>query len=171
MSGRDRRSARCTQLRHLAKIRAIDVLPTPRVPQKRYAWAIRFKPDGVLERLDDVFLADDVVEPLRAIAASDDGVGRRGTAPDRRCGRRWSCGRGGASSGTGTGAGTGCRLPAADGSGSVASALGLDRFFDSRRTATLACSVMPRLGEEVIQVASTNSTQGSGRAGEVLPGT
>ena len=31
-----------TQFRHLAKIRAIEVLPTPRVPQKRYAWAIRF---------------------------------------------------------------------------------------------------------------------------------
>ena len=27
-----------TQFRHLAKIRAIDVLPTPRVPENKYAY-------------------------------------------------------------------------------------------------------------------------------------
>ena len=28
----------CAQLRHLARMRAIDVLPVPRGPAKRYAW-------------------------------------------------------------------------------------------------------------------------------------
>ena len=31
-----------TQFRHLAKIRAIEVLPTPRVPENRYACVTRF---------------------------------------------------------------------------------------------------------------------------------
>src|SRR5881394_3251688 len=30
-----------SQLRHLARIRAVEVLPVPRVPQNRYAWAMR----------------------------------------------------------------------------------------------------------------------------------
>jgi hypothetical protein len=30
-----------SRLRARAKMRAIDVFPTPRVPQKRYAWAVR----------------------------------------------------------------------------------------------------------------------------------
>src|SRR4051794_4095684 len=30
-----------SQLRHLARMRAVEVLPVPRVPQNRYAWAIR----------------------------------------------------------------------------------------------------------------------------------
>ena len=32
----------CSQLSALARIRATVVFPTPRVPEKRYAWAIRF---------------------------------------------------------------------------------------------------------------------------------
>ena len=61
-------------LRALAKMRAIDVLPTPRVPQKRYACAVRSGRDRVPQRPRDRLLPDELVEVLRAVAPGEDGV-------------------------------------------------------------------------------------------------
>jgi len=52
------------QLRHLAKMRAMVVLPVPRAA-KQVGVGDAVLLDGVGERLRDVFLAHDVAEPLR----------------------------------------------------------------------------------------------------------
>ena len=70
----------CTQFRHLAKIRAIDVLPTPRVPLEQVSVRDAVHPDRVAERLDDVVLTDDVLEPLGPVAAGDDGIAAVGAS-------------------------------------------------------------------------------------------
>ena len=44
------------------------------------------QPDGVAQGLDDVVLADDVLEPLRPVAAGDDGVAGRIGGRRRRVG-------------------------------------------------------------------------------------
>ena len=82
-AGRDRRSHgspswRFVQLSALATIRAIDVLPVPRGPTKRSAWATWSGPDGVAERRDDRVLADDPAEGLGAPAPVEGKVGRLG---------------------------------------------------------------------------------------------
>ena len=49
------------------RMRAIDVLPTPRLPVNRKAFATRPSRERVLERRRDVLLPDDVAERLRAV--------------------------------------------------------------------------------------------------------
>src|ERR1700712_2344433 len=55
-----------SQFSALARMRAIDVLPTPRVPQKRKACAIR--------RAPQVILPDDIIERRRPVSAGKDCV-------------------------------------------------------------------------------------------------
>ena len=54
-------------------MRAIDVLPVPRGPAKRYAWRTESGGDRVLQRPDDRLLPDDLVEALRAVFAVERG--------------------------------------------------------------------------------------------------
>ena len=55
----------------------MEVLPVPRVPQKRYAWAMRPEVDRLLQRLRNVILPDDFIECSGAISAGEDGVGHQ----------------------------------------------------------------------------------------------
>ena len=61
-----------TQLRLFARMRAIVVLPTPRVPVSRYAWCSRPRVERVGERRDDVLLPDELGERLRPPLAGED---------------------------------------------------------------------------------------------------
>ncbi len=53
------------QLRLFASSRAIVVLPTPRVPVRRYAWCSRLLVERIGERRDNVLLPDELGERLR----------------------------------------------------------------------------------------------------------
>ena len=57
----------CAQFSAFARIRAIDVLPVPRGPAKRYACRTWSQLDRVAQRADDCLLPDDLVEVLRAV--------------------------------------------------------------------------------------------------------
>ena len=66
-----------SQLSDLAKIRAIVVLPTPRVPVNRNAWWMRFGLQRVRERAHHVLLPDQLGEALGPPLAGEDLVGHR----------------------------------------------------------------------------------------------
>ena len=75
-----------TQLRALAKIRAVEVLPTPRAPVKRYGVTHAMRRDGVGEGLCDVLLPDQLAETLRPVSPRNDNV--------RGCGLKMRIGTG-----------------------------------------------------------------------------
>ena len=64
----------CSQLRALARIRAADVLPTPAGSGEQVGVADAVGRNGVGQGLGHVFLADQVVERLRAVSPGDDDV-------------------------------------------------------------------------------------------------
>ena len=66
-----------SQFSALAMMRALVVLPTPRTPVKRNAWATRLAVDGVAERARHVLLAHQIAERLRAPLAGQDEVAHR----------------------------------------------------------------------------------------------
>ena len=57
------------QLSERARMRAEEVLPQPRGPEKRYAWCSRPRPQRLHQRLGDVLLADDLGERARPVLA------------------------------------------------------------------------------------------------------
>ena len=77
-AARARRSAPSSQLSALARMRAALVLPTPRAPVKRNAWATRPLRDRVGQRARDVLLADELVEALGPVLAREDQVRHAG---------------------------------------------------------------------------------------------
>jgi len=74
-----------TQLRALARIRAVEVFPMPRGPTKRYAGE-PVGGDRVLERAGDVVLADDLIECLGTILSRENPVAHGRTLPASRAG-------------------------------------------------------------------------------------
>ena len=77
----DRESGRWAQFRALAKIRAVDVLPTPRAPGEQIGVTDPMGRDRVHQRLSNLLLAHQVVKRFGAVTASDHHVR---TARDRR---------------------------------------------------------------------------------------
>ena len=65
------------QLSALATSRAVEVLPTPRTPVSRKAWAMRPRSIALAERLHHRVLADQLGEGLRPVFAGEHAIGRR----------------------------------------------------------------------------------------------
>jgi hypothetical protein len=67
-----------SQFSDLAKMRAIVVLPTPRVPVNRKAWWMRPLVERMRQRAHHMLLADQFSETLRAPFAREDLIGHHG---------------------------------------------------------------------------------------------